>query len=281
MEEKLTMAPPPRAISAGMAAWLTNTAVLTLAASSSSACSGLSWRKSPKENRPPATLTTTSSPPNCRVATATAARAASGRVRSPAAAWAVIPWAASSRTRSPSISALRSASTSFAPARPSPWATAWPIWPTRPTPVTSATLPRKSGTNAVSPSPRHRGDDLGRRRRAPLCELDRPVRADDIHRSLNALPVFLQGVIRLRDRTVGVGEQREVEVHLRHVAGVAPHRRGADAEALNARLPEPLDLIAHGGELAVSAGGIVAGLENQRDVRSLGHVAARLALPIR
>ena len=65
--------------------------------------------------------------PNCRVATATAARAASGSVRSPAAAWAVIPWAASSRTRSPSISALRLARTSFAPARPSPWATAWPI----------------------------------------------------------------------------------------------------------------------------------------------------------
>src|SRR5256885_14052925 len=147
-----------------------------------------------KLKTPPATFTTMSSPPNCAWASAVAARAASGCVRSPADALAAIPSAPNSLTRSARPTALTSASSNFAPARPRPRATACPIWPTRPTPVTSATLPLRLGGT----------DDVIHRWRAALPEPHRPVPADHIHRPLDALDVVFERMVGARDHALRI-----------------------------------------------------------------------------
>src|SRR6266571_3283746 len=68
---------------------------------------------------------------------------------------------------------------------------ALPICPTRPTPVTSATLPRRSGGT---------GDDLVDRRCAALRECDPPVPAHDVHGALNPLAIVFERVVGARDR---------------------------------------------------------------------------------
>src|SRR6266511_600473 len=230
MDAKLTIAPPPPCSSrAGTAAWHMKNAVLKLTDSSRSRISGVTSVKGAKLKNPPATFTTTSRRPCCALAAATAARAASGCVRSPAEAFAARPWAANSFTRSARPTALTSASSSLAPARPSPRATAWPIWPTRPTPVTSATLPARS-TAMV-----HRGDDFVHGRRTPLRESHRPVPADHVHGPLDAALVVLERVIRAGNGTIGIGEEREVEAHLLHVTAVGVHARRVHPEGLDAR----------------------------------------------
>src|SRR2546425_13196797 len=143
-----------------------------------------------------------SGPPKRGRATATARWAASGVVRSPAAAWTVNPSPVNSFSLSASPGAFTSAMTSCAPARPNPRATAWPIWPTRPTPVMSATLPRKSGGMH---------DDVVHGRGAALCEGDGAVPLHHVHRALDALAVVFQRVVGPSDLAVGVREQREIE----------------------------------------------------------------------
>src|SRR5438552_9974837 len=166
-----------------------------------------------------------SSPPSCSRATATARRAPSGVERSPAAARASTPRAANSCARSASAPAFTSAITRRAPASPNPSATAWPICPTRPTPVTRATLPCRSGGTV---RPVCRRDDLAHGRRAALGEHHRTVTGDHVDRPLDADAVVLEGVIGARERAIPIGEQREVEVHLLHVAGVRVHPRSEE-----------------------------------------------------
>src|SRR6266487_1172953 len=271
IDAKLTMDPPPRASSSGTAAWHMKNAVLKLTASSRSSSSGFTSVKGPKLKNPPATFTTISSPPNCACAAAVAARAASGCVRSPADVLAAIPSAANSLTRSARPTALTSASSSFAPARPRPRATAWPICPTRPTPVTRTTFPRRSAGT----------DDVVHRRGAALRKPDRAIAADHVHRALNALPIVLQRVVRPGDRALRIGQQREIEAKLLDVALVTVHPRGVHSERLHLRCFELGDLIAHGGELAVSAGRVVARIEHQRDRTMLQEIAQRVRLPVR
>src|SRR6266699_5745901 len=211
IDAKLTMDPPPRARSSGTAAWHMKNAVLKLTASSRSSSSGFTSVKGPKLKNPPATLTTISSPPNCACAAAVAARATSGCVRSPADVLAAIPSAANSLTRSARPTALTSASSSFAPARPRPRATACPICPTRPTPVTRATLPRKSAGN-------HGRDDVVHGRSAALSVAHRSVASNHVYRALDPAIIVFERAIRAGDRTVWIGEQRKVELHLLHVA---------------------------------------------------------------
>src|SRR5437763_7536337 len=162
--------------------------------------------------------------------------------------------------------------TSCAPARAKPAATAYPIWPTRPTPVTSATLPRKSGGT---------GDDLVDRRRAALREGDLPVPAHDVHAALDALAVVLERVIGPRDRAVRIGQQGEIESQFPDVAGVRVHARGVHAERLHPRSLELGHLVAHGGELAVSPGCVVARIEDECDVFRLQHVGQHVGLAVR
>src|SRR2546428_9064132 len=162
--------------------------------------------------------------------------------------------------------------TSCAPVRANPRATAWPIWPTRPTPVMSATLPRRSGGTP---------DDLIYGRSTALCEGDRAVPLHDVHRALDALPVVFQGVVGPGDHAVGVGEQREIETELLHVARVGFHPSRVDAERLDARCLELGHLVAHGGELAVSAGGVVTRVEDQRDLFGLQHIGQAVGLAVR
>src|SRR5207247_367128 len=219
-----------------------------------------------------ATCTTPCRPPTRSRATATARRAASGVVRSPTAAWTGKPSPVNSFARSASPAAFTSAMTSCAPARPNPRATAWPIWPTRPTPVMSATLPRKSGGMR---------DDLIHGRSAPPREDDGAVPLHDVHRALDALTVVFQRVVGAGDRAVGVREQGKVETELLHVARVRVHTGGIDAERLDARLLELGHLIAHGGELAVSAGGVVSGIKHQGDLFRLQDVGQAVRVAIR
>src|SRR6266853_6947289 len=146
---------------------------------------------------------------------------------------------------------------------------ALPIWPTRPTPVTSATLPRKSGGT---------GDDLVDRRRASLREGDLPVPAHDVHAALDALAVVLERVIGARDHAVRIGQQRKIESQFPDIAGVGLHACGVHAERLHPRSLELRHLVAHGGELAVSAGCVVARIEDERDVFRLQHVRQRVGL---
>src|SRR5438309_839661 len=243
-----------------------------LIASSSSRRSGLRSSTGPLLTSPPATFTTTSSPPKRSRAAATARRAAPGVVRSPAAAWTEKPSAVNSFARSASPAALTSAMTSCAPARPNPRATAWPIWPTRPTPVTSATLPRKSGGMR---------DDLVHGRGAALCEGDGAIPLHHVHRALDALAVVFQRAVGAGDRAVGVREQRKIEAKLLDVARVTLHTGGVDAEGLDARFLELGHLVAHGGELTVSARGVVAGIEHQRDLFRLQDIGQAVGLAIR
>src|ERR1051326_5109122 len=202
---------------------------------------------------------------------AAAARADSGCVTPPAAALAAMLSAANSLTRSARPTAFTSASSSLAPARPRPRATAWPIWPTRPTPVTSATFPRRStGT-----------DDVVDGRRPSLCEADGAVFADHVDGPLNALAVFLERVVRPGDRAVRIGQQREVEFEFVHVALMALDARRVDAERLHLSCGELFDLVAHGGELAVSAGRVDPGIEHQRDRTLLQQIGQRVRLAVR
>src|SRR6266550_997165 len=271
IDAKLTMDPPRRARSSGTAAWHMKNAVLKLTASSRSSSSGFTSVKGPKLKNPPATFTTISSPPNCACAAAVAARATSGCVRSPADDLAAIPSAANSLTRSASPTALTSASSSFAPARPRPRATAWPICPTRPTPVTSTTLPwRSAGT-----------DDVVDRRGAALREVHGTVAPDHVDGALNPPAVVLQRVVGSGDRALRIGQQRKVELHLVDVPAMAFDARGVYAERLHVRGLELVDLIAHGGELAVSAGGIVARIEHQRDRPVLQEIAECVGAAVR
>src|SRR5512135_149927 len=151
IDATLTMAPRVAA-SAATAACETRKVVLRLIAISRSK----SWTSvrsmGPYVVSPPARLTTTSSRPNARWAISTARAAISGSVRSPAQGRASMPAAANSRARSATPTALRSATTSLAPARPNARATALPIWPARPTPVTSTTRSRKSNERAIRTS---------------------------------------------------------------------------------------------------------------------------------
>src|SRR5437867_5435006 len=246
-------------------------------ASSRSSCSGVSSSAEPKFTSPPATFTTTSSPPSCSRATATACRAASGVVRSPAEARTSKPCVTNSFARVASPTAFTSAITSFAPAAANPKATAWPICPTRATPVTSATLPRKSGGTA---RPVHGGDDVGDRRRAPLGEPHRAIARDHVYRALDPRAVVFQGVIGTRDRALRIGQQRKVELHLFDVARVALDPRRIDAEGLNASGGECCQLVAHGGELAVSAGSVVARIKDERDVSRLEDICQTVGLAV-
>src|SRR5207249_1480332 len=76
-------------------------------------------------------------------------------------------------------------------------------------------------------------------------------------------------------------EQREIETELLHVARVGFHPGRVDAERLDARCLELGHLVAHGGELAVSAGGVVSRVEDQRDLFGLQHVGQAVGLAIR
>src|SRR6267378_2421672 len=136
----------------------------------------------------------------------------------------------------------------------------------------SATLPRKSGGTR---------DDLLHARGAALREGDRAVPLHDVHRALDALVVVLQRVVGPGDRAVGVREQGEVEPQLRHVARVGFHTGGVHTERLDAGRLELRHLIAHGGELTVSARGIVARIEHQGDVRGLENVGQTVGLAVR
>src|ERR1051325_172970 len=147
--------------------------------------------------------------------------------------------------------------TSCAPARATPVATAYPIWPTRPTPVTRATLPRRSGGT---------GDDLVDRRCAAPRECDPPVPAHDVHGALNPLVIVFERVVGARDRALRIGEQREIEAQLPHVTRVTLHAGGGHPERLDRGCLELGTLVAHSGELAVSAGRVVPRIEDERDV---------------
>src|SRR5882762_8324044 len=136
----------------------------------------------------------------------------------------------------------------------------------------SATLPRKSGGTR---------DDLLHARGAALREGDRAVPLHDVHRALDAPVVVLQRVVGPSDRAVGVREQGEVEPQLRHVARMGFHTGRVHTERLYAGLLERRYLIAHGGELAVSARGVVSGIEDQRDLFGLEEVGQPVGLTIR
>src|SRR5260370_146360 len=88
----------------------------------------------------------------------------------------------------------------YVPATPAPGratrrATACPTWHPRPTPVTKATLPRKSGGMC---------HDVVHRRSAALCERDRAVALHQVDGPLHAFAVLLEGVVGARDRSLGV-----------------------------------------------------------------------------
>src|SRR5437667_9531633 len=59
------------------------------------------------------------------------------------------------------------------------------------------------------------------------------------------------------------------------------HRGGVHAEGLDPGSLELGHLIAHGGELTVSAGSVVPGVEDQRYVRALEDIGQSVALPVR
>src|SRR3989441_12951017 len=102
-----------------------------------------------------------------------------------------------------------------------------------------------------------------------------------VHRALDALAVVFQRVVGPGDLAVGIREQREIETELLHVARVSFHAGGVDAERLDARTLEFGYLVAHGGELAVSARGGVAGIEHQRDLSGLQYVGQAVGPALR
>src|SRR5690242_5124841 len=129
----------------------------------------------------------------------------------------------------------------------------------RPAPVTSATLPRSSTLLG------ERRRDLGRWRSATRRKRDRAVARDAVDGALDAAPVFLERMIRTGDHAIRITDEREAEAELVRILPVSVHTRRIHTEGLRPGLPEQLDLIAHGGELVVSARGVVAGIEKECD----------------
>jgi len=77
-----------------------------------------------------------------------------------------------------------------------------------------------------------------------------------------------------------IREQGKVESQPLRVAGVAFRRRRVHAEWLDTFALVQGQVIAHGGQLAVSAGGVVAGIEGEQHPMRRQHVAERVPASI-
>lgn len=123
-------------------------------------------------------------------------------------------------------------------------------------------------------------DNVGTRS-ACLAVDDSTVAVDQADRTRDACTFRLERVILAADFQARVREQREGKLQLCRVLRMALNRRRVNAERLNVLLSVALNLIAHGGELAVSARCVVAGIKNQKDARSLQQITQPVALAVR
>jgi len=116
--------------------------------------------------------------------------------------------------------------------------------------------------------------------RACLTIEDPTVAIDQADRTRDAGAFRLERAILAADFQARVREQRERKLQLCRVLRMALNRRRVDAEGPHILLSVALNLIAHGGELAVSAGGVVARIKNEENTRSLQQVTQSVALPV-
>src|SRR5262245_64604588 len=130
----------------------------------------------------------------------------------------------------------------------------------------SATLPpRSAGT-----------DDVVHWWSAALREPHRAVAPDHVYRTLDSFAVVLERAIGARDGAVGIREQREVEAELLDVTLVAFHPGRVHPQRLDFGGSELGYLVAHGGELAVSARGVVARIEHERHTTRFEQLRERI-----
>jgi hypothetical protein len=94
---------------------------------------------------------------------------------------------------------------------------------------------------------------------------DPSVAINETDRPGNPRSVRLEGTVRAADPEIRIGEQRERKPQPGRVRSMALNRGWIHAKRTNVLLGVRLDLIAHGGELAVSAGCVVARVKNQKN----------------
>ena len=116
-----------------------------------------------------------------------------------------------------------------------------------------------------------------RTRRTGLTVEDRGRRGPTSTTERRSLAVRPQRAVRPADREPGIGQQRKRQAEPRGItARGSPPTPDSPRTAGHCRLSYVQDLIAHGGELAISAGRVVAGIEQQQDPRVAP--AARVAV---
>src|SRR5687767_6521564 len=158
------------------------------------------------------------------------------------------------------------------PRVPSPTAMARPT--RRPAPVTNA-------VRGVGPSFSAEGaDDVIGERRAAGGKGNCAIRANAVDSALDTASVGLQGVIGGGERAVGITEEREREAELPRVARMAVGAGRIHAERLHVIPAKRLDLIAHGGELTVSARGVVPRIEERGDVTVREQIAQAIGCAV-
>ena len=90
-----------------------------------------------------------------------------------------------------------------------------------------------------------------------------------IYGPLYAASIFLQSAVGSRNRTISVAQEWEAEMHFCGVRSVGFDTRRIDADCLYSRVFKLCHLIAHGGELAVSARSVVPRIKEECDVATL------------
>jgi hypothetical protein len=115
---------------------------------------------------------------------------------------------------------------------------------------------------------------------ARLTIEDPTVTIDQADRTRDAGTFRFERAILAADFQARVREQRERKLQLCRVLRMALNRRRVDAEGPYILLSVALNLIAHGGELAVSAGSVVAGIKDEENARSLQQVTQSVALAV-
>ncbi len=123
----------------------------------------------------------------------------------------------------------------------------------------------RPSSSSLSPQTEYRETLVGAGRSACGKPYDRVV--VDEHNAALDDPSYYQGAERPGDFPLVIAQQREREPEFFRIPAMGLHARRIHAKRLNPRFPILLDLIAHGGELLVSARGSVSGIEQEQHPR--------------
>ncbi len=115
--------------------------------------------------------------------------------------------------------------------------------------------------------------DIPGQRCASFAEEDLAALADDDDSALNPGAILPNRAVRLGDFPAFVHDQVEGQVELLDERPVTGSVCRVDPEGDDARLKEPFDRRANGGQLVPSASGHIRGVEDQQDMALLVQIA--------